>query len=132
MLLTGLHGHTVSNIAVFVLRYANDSAWHLSLELILASKISRVRSTETHGDSESLDATTGDIATHLTSSLADWQGKDILDHDRANLLLTELFEKLGVVLHVSNVVRGLNDGSTELLCLIPRESFYVTKDKLDS
>ena len=81
MLLTSLHGHTIGDISVLVLRYTNNSARHLSLEFILASEIGRVWSTEAHRDSESLYTSTGNICSHLTGRLADGKGKNVLDHN---------------------------------------------------
>lgn len=49
-----------------VLGYSDNTAGHLSLELVLAGDVGWVRPTETHGDAEALDASNGYIGIHLT------------------------------------------------------------------
>ena len=79
VLLTRLHGHTIGNVVVFVLGNTDDSTRHLPLELILAGKVSWVRTTEAHGDTEPLHTATSDIGTHFTCGLANGKRQNVLD-----------------------------------------------------
>ena len=88
--------------------------------------------TETHRDTESLHGSSSDVGAHLTRRFADTHGEEILDHDGAHFVLSESGKQLGVVMHVSDVVGGLANGTAELVCLVPREFGYFTEDKLDT
>ncbi len=131
VLLTGLHSHSVSDVTVLVLGDTDDATRHFALELIFACQVGRVGSTETHGDTESLHATDGDVCSHLTSRLADRQRQDVLDDDRANLLFSETIKELTIVAHVTESVWSLDNGSTDVVCVLPGEFSDIPEDEVN-
>ena len=132
VLLSRLHGHTVGNVVVSVLGDTDDSTRHLPFEIIFAGKVSWVRTTEAHGDTESLHAAASDVGAHFTCGLANGKRQNVLDDNRAHLVLSESREELTVVLHVADVVRSLDDCPKILVGLVPGELLDCSKHKLDS
>ena len=121
VLLSCLHGHAVGGVSMDVFRDTDDSTWHLSLKLVFASEVGGMRATEAHRDTEPLDTATPNVSSHLTCRLADGQGEDVLKKDGAHLVLPQAREQLCEIFHVANVVRGLNEDASKLICSVPRE-----------
>ena len=116
---------------MLVLGDTNDATRHFALELVFARQIGRVRATETHRDTESLHATNGDVCSHLTSGLADRQREDVLDDNRAHLLFSEAVEELTIVIHVTDSVGSLENGSTDIVCVVPGEFGDIPEDEFN-
>ena len=127
VLLTCLHGHTIGNVIVFVLGDTDNSTRHLPLELVLAGKVSWVRTTEAHGDTEPLHTAASDIGAHFTCGLANRKRQNVLDDNRAHLVLPESREELTVVLHVADIVGSLNDCPEIFVGLVPWEFLDSSK-----
>jgi hypothetical protein len=127
VLLSGLQGHSEGEFVISIDRPSNNSSRHFPHILLASGEKPRVRSSETHGDSEPLSRSETNISAHISRCLGEGQGQEIRSNDLDNLGLglVNLVEELGKIVQNTLGVRGLHDDAEELVGVMLVEEFRI-------
>src|SRR3954471_14178355 len=97
MLPTRVHGKPVAEASLGVVRNADQSSRHVSLESVAGREIGGVRTPETKGHTEALSAAHGNVSAELARRLEQRQGKNVRRNDEQSAGVVSRFGKRFVI-----------------------------------
>ena len=129
VLLAGLQRHAQGHIAVTVFRNTDDTAGHVTLELILSAEESGVWTTKSHRHTEALGVTETDVGTPFTGRRNECERHDVCGTRNKSTTGMHTLCELFVVVDLTAVVRVLNHPAD--IALIERGCGIVTKHQFN-
>jgi hypothetical protein len=115
VLLTGLESETVGRVTETVLGNSNETSGHLSLHLVGGSKERGVGSSVSHGNTEALGISEGDISAELSRGLKHSKGEEVGSARNSSSELVNSLRELSVVVDRTISARVLNENTNEVI-----------------